>query len=57
MQSIMKTTPEAERFERYQTVVHALLERNAFHKKDLYSDLDRIKMRFIGRAVKEFSGP
>jgi hypothetical protein len=43
----MKAKSDAERFRKYRTIIHALLERPSFHKKDLYSDLDGDKKAFI----------
>jgi DNA repair protein RadC len=51
----MKAKSDAERFGRYQTVIQALLERQSFHKKDLYPHLDGVKKAFIGRVVKELT--
>jgi hypothetical protein len=45
--STMKTKSDAERFGSYQTVIHALLTRHPFHKKDLYPDLDGVKKAFM----------
>ena len=51
----MKAKSDTERFGRYQAVIDALLARDSFHKKDLYSDLDGVKKTFIGRVVKELA--
>jgi len=47
----MKSSPDEERFARYQSVVNALLARESFKKPDIYKDLSKEQKPFIGKAI------
>lgn len=47
----LKTHPDAERFARYQSVVNVLLDKDSFHKADIYEALKDEKAAFISRVI------
>ena len=52
-QANMKSTPDEERFARYQSVVNALLAKESFNKPDIYKALKEEQKPFIGRVLGE----
>ena len=49
----MKTSSDAERFSRYQSVVTVLLGKDSFCKSDIYEALKDEEKAFIGRVISE----
>jgi len=49
----MKSSPDEERFERYQLVVNTLLVRESFKKSDIYEFLREERKPFIGKVISE----
>ena len=44
---------DVKRFARYQSVINLLLEKESFHKSDVYEDLKDEKPQFIGRVISD----
>jgi len=49
----MKSSPDEERFARYQSVVNALLAKESFNKPDIYKALKEEQKPFIGKVIGE----
>jgi len=49
----MKSSPDEERFARYQSVVNALLAKESFKKPDIYEALREEQKPFIGKVIGE----